>query len=738
MIPQARFSRLAKLALARNFWPAPNADLANGNYVLSRDLPTDQNQFTLRFDQQLGSRWGTVFGRYTKTDFTAISRVGGTVTELGDRNFIQDSKNWQISHSWPIASNLVNQFRVGYVSAEALEHGVTAPQADIDALGLTGVFTNANELQRAYPGIGFGGVGTGLVAGGGRVNDYTTSNQPMWDLSNTTTWIRGRHSLNFGFNYRRWSLQRDLANEFFGNFTFSGFFTGNATADHAIADMLLGYHSGAGVFQPAAFSLPDAAGNPREFNFQYFAPYIQDDWRVNPRLTVNLGLRWDYRTVPYETNDRMGWRDLENPQGGLLVADQTLVDRGIVGDGSYYRYAGRRNPGDASKKVFAPRLGFAFRPFNDEKTVMRGGYGVFFDSAEGREIDGAADIYPYVSRGNYQQTVETRAPQTTDVLFPSFADPGAATPAANTFLAVSMSPQPLNPYVQQWSLGVQREVFANTIAELNYIGNKGTHLLMRRQINQALPYDPANPIPVLERRPFPNFGTYIDSDWSGNSSYHSTNAKLEHHTSSLIATVVYTWAKSIDNKSAAAGIGQDIAGWQGFLNNHDVRRDRGRSDFDVDHRFVASFVYGLPFGQGQRFAGDATGFKEALVGGWQVNGIATLQSGFPMSIAASDLGGLNDSFGTNRPNLVGDPSPDGFEPSADQWFNTARVRSAWRWCPGRRRPQYGARPRHPQLRLRAVQEHCPRRRPTAAVPARVLQRVQSSAVQPWGCGSQRH
>jgi hypothetical protein len=206
---------------------------------------------------------------------------------------------------------------------------------------------------------------------------------------------------------------------------------------------------------------------------------------------------------------------------------------------------------------------------------------------------------------------------------------------------------------------------------LNYIGNKGTHLLMRRQINQALPYDPANPLPVLERRPFPNFVTYIDSDWSGNSSYHSMNAKLERHTSSLIATVVYTWAKSIDNKSAAAGIGQDIAGWQGFLNNHDVRRDRGRSDFDVDHRFVASFVYDLPFGQGQRFASDATGLKEALVGGWQVNGIATLQKGFPMAIAASDIGGLNDSFGTNRADLVGDPSPSGFKPSVDQWFNTA-------------------------------------------------------------------
>ena len=141
---------------------------------------------------------------------------------------------------------------------------------------------------------------------------------------------------------------------------------------------------------------------------------------------------------------------------------------------------------------------------------------MFWDSFEGREIDGAADIYPYVSRGNYIQNVGQPTPlQTTDQLFPSFADLGAATPAANTFLAVSMSPNPKNPYVQQWSLGVQREVYRNTIAEVNYIGTKGTNLLMRRNIAQALPYDPANPLSVAARKPFPNFVVYIDSDFSG-------------------------------------------------------------------------------------------------------------------------------------------------------------------------------------------------------------------------------
>jgi hypothetical protein len=688
-IPQARFSRLAKLAIAR-FFPATNfVGAAGQNYVRNRNLPLNQNQYTLRGDQQLG-RWGTVFGRFTSSDYsnTAI----GNTTDIGDNFFIQTTRNWQVSHTVSLSSNLVNQFRFGYVRAFAEQHGRAAPQADLDAVGLTGVFTGIPDVQRTYPAVGFANFGAGLSGGGSAVNDYTTSLQPMWDISNTTTWIRGRHTLNLGANFRKWSLQRDLANDFLGQFTFSGFFTDPripnpatpgtflpGTRDNAIADFLLGYFSGASVFQPAGFSVQGKVGNPRQFNFWYLAPYIQDDWKVNQRLTLNLGLRYDFRTIPFETNDRMGWRDLSNPRGGLLVADKTLVDKGIVGDQSYYKFAGRRNPADASKKVFAPRFGFAFRPFSDDKTVVRGGFGIFFDSAEGREIDGASDIFPYVSRGNYIQSLGQANLITTDSLFPNFANIGVASPAANTFLAVNISPEPRNPYVQQWSLSLQRELMRNTTLEFNYIGSKGTHLLMRRNIAQArLMADPAfcaslavpnqRDCSVASRRPFPNFVTYIDSDWSGNSSYNAFNTKIEHRSNSFLFTTVYTFAKSIDSKSAAAGIGNDVAGWQGFLDNNTIRRDRGRSEFDVDHRLVSSFVYELPIGRGKKYAGNLNKAANLLIGGWQINGIATFQRGFPMTITAADVGGLNDSFGTNRADLVGNAT---LVKTLNKWFDTS-------------------------------------------------------------------
>ena len=487
----------------------------------------------------------------------------------------------------------------------------------------------------------------------------------MWDVSDTATWIQGNHTFTFGANYRRWWLQRDLATGFNGNFTYGVGFTGSY-----IADFLLGYYSGAAVFQPAAFAVPGKAGNPREENFMYIAPYFQDDWKVSSKLTLNLGLRYDYRNVPYETNNRMGWRNLANPLGGLLVADETLAPGGIIDSGGYYVEAGRRSPENPDRyKVFAPRISFAYRPTGSGNTVIRGGYGIFYDSAEGREIDGSADIYPYVTRSNLQQSIGQAAPlNTTDNLFPSFANPDPASPGANGFLAVSMSPEPRNPHVQQWSLGVERQITSKTSAEINYVGSHGSDLLMRINIAQALQYTPDNPS-VVGRRPYPNFGTYIDSTWSGYSDYHALNATLTHRGRGLLGTIAYTWAKSTDSKSAAAGIGaNESAGWQGFLNNHDVARDHGLSSFDVAQRLVASFVWNLPFGKGERIAGDASGLTQALIGGWQLNGIYLIQGGFPISIFAADQGGVLDSFGTNRADIVGDIHSGGG--TVQQWFNT--------------------------------------------------------------------
>jgi Carboxypeptidase regulatory-like domain len=672
-IQPTQFSRLAQLAVQK-FFPSPNVDLPQGNYRLTASLPNDVDQQTYRIDQSLG-KFGTIFGRGTKSNYSVNNYSGEIATNplIAQNFFVEDTINWAVSHTLILGPTKVNQFRFGYLGATANQGGYPANPADVSALGLTGVFGNLSPGQRVYPSVG---LSNGFTTVGGSINAYTASNQPMWEFADSFTWVRGNHTIGFGAEYRQWKLNRDLADNFLGNFSFNGFATSPAslakpTSDNVVADMLLGYYSGSAVFQPGG-NAGSVVGNPRTFNLKYFAPYVQDDWKVSSRLTLNLGLRWDFRTIPYETHGHMGWLDVTNPAGGLCMADKTLVDKGILGDQSYYRNCGRTTPADPSYMPFAPRVGFAFRPFGGDKTVIRGGYGVFWDSAELRETDGSADLYPYVSRGNYIQSAGQTAPLlTTDSLFPPIVQ-GPAVPQDNTFIAVIISEHPKNPYVQQWSFSVQRQLNANTTLEVNYIGNKGTHLLERRNINQAYaPTDPANPAPLTARRPYQNFVVYIDSDWSGNSSYNSANVTLQHRSGPLGLTAVYTWAKAIDDKSAAAGIGSTGSGYQGFMDNHDARLDRGLADFDVDHRVVGSFVYDLPFGRNKHFLSNTPKVVDTILGNWQVNGIATFQRGFPYSIYANDLGNLLDSNGAQRATVVGSPNPSGFHSTIGEWFNTA-------------------------------------------------------------------
>jgi len=701
-VPSSRFSRYAKETLLLNQFPAPNCDPAvcsGNNYKVLATLPATMNQQTYKGDQDLG-RFGKVFGRFTKSHYKNTT-LGTLWRPYGDNNFIEDETSWMVSHTVTLGPTNVNNVRLGRIESTANQCGTPVDQSIVDALGFTGTFPNLPDCARSYPDV----VIAQFARVGGPVNDTTLSNIPMWEAADSFTAVRGKHTLAMGADYRHWVQNRNLNADFLGTPRFrndlilnnggvgqvdpKGCSTIYCGTGNALADFLLGYYGDTYIYQPGPFSKPGEAGNTNRYHFQYFATYLQDDWKVNSRLTLNLGLRWDFRTVPFEADNKMGWLDMQNPDGGLCIADPGLLTRGIAPAGSMYRYCGRRNPADASKKVFAPRFGFAYRPFG-EKTVIRAGYGVFFDSAEGREIDDSGDIYPYSVRSSLNPTVQpvASAPKLTDQLYPAFTTVSSVTPDKLTFLAVIISERPRNPYVQQWSFSIQRELFKNTTLEVNYIGNRGLHLLTRTDIAQTFaPSDPdfcsakdasGNYInlnngdcPVAGRYPYPNFtGRYINSEWWGDSNYHSANVKLERRTSTMSLQAVYTWAKSLDNKSAAAGVGETNAiGWDGFMDNHRPGLDYGRSEFDVDHRFVTNFVYQLPFGRGKHFLGNANKAVDAILGGWQVTGIVTFQRGFPYTIYSRDLYNLLMPFGSgNRANLVGDPN-SGAGKNLNAWFN---------------------------------------------------------------------
>jgi hypothetical protein len=699
-IPTARFSKIAQVVNGAKLIPAPNCLTSGctGNFVLKSTLPNTTNQQTYRGDQVLG-RFGSVFGRYTKTSFVNVSS-GSQSIFFGNNVFTEESTSWEISHTISIGQKNVNNIRYGQLHATAIQGVNPAPQSDVAALGLSGIFTNLADYARGYPGITIGGF-SGTFGSPG--NSPTTSDIPQWEIADSLTSIHGRHSLSIGFDFRSWIQKRDLSTNFLGSYNYASNTvlqnggggsnncvtvtcgTGNSTADY-----LLGYYSGASTFQPGPFSTAGIAGNQNQYHFKYFAPYIQDDWKVTNNLTLNLGIRWDYRNTAYETDNKLFWVDTQNTKGGLCFANPALLTDGIAPAGNgFYRYCGRNNPKSASLTPFAPRLGFAYRPFGDNKTVVRGGYGIFFDSFLTREMDNSGDLYPYVVRTSLNP-VTSAAPKLTDQLFPaqSALQPVSVATQGGQFIAVIISENPILPYVQQYSLSVQRELLPNTTLEVNYVGNKGTHLLNRVNINQPRHLSSIafcnqtdaggnfinltkGDCPANTRRPLPNFsngtGT-LDSHWTGYSNYNAVNVKLERRSADLAAVVVYTYSKSMDDKSAAAGIGA-TNGFAGHLDENNPSLDYARSDFDVGQRFVASYVWNLPVGKGKKVLGNVNKPVNALVGGFSLTGIATFQKGFPFSVLGNDLFGLNNTF-TQRGNLIGNPN-SGFTKSANQWFNRA-------------------------------------------------------------------
>ncbi len=716
IIPTSSFSRLATVAVGGGVFPSPtpvcvaNPNACGGginNYQLQTSLPNTTNQQTYRVDQEFG-RAGRVFFRYTKAKYENENPQNLSPT-FSFNQFTEDSTSWSISHTLQLGTRNINNFRVGYLHAKAIQGAPPASTSQISALGVSGVFTTLPSSYAAgFPTIGFQGALLGTFGSPG--NNPSTSDIPTWEFADSFTMIRGKHTIGVGFDYRRFVEARNLSGNFLGGYGYTNNnilnnSTGCTTPSglcgtgNEVADFLLGYYNGANTFQPGPFSDPKIAGNLNKYVFVYVAPYVQDDWKVTNRLTLNLGLRWDYRSVPYEQSNKFFWIDDQNlpggsrfTGGGLCFADPALATDGVAPAGNgFYNYCGRKNPADGSKTPFAPRIGFAYRPFGGSSTVVRGGYGIFWDSSLSREIDDSGDLYPFVTRTQLSPNSQPAAvaPKLTDQLFPAQTAIVPITSPNSQFVAVIMSDHPRNPYVQQYTLSVQHELFKNTTVEASYVGNRGLHLLDRVSLNTpsqlegaqlatcqaafaGLPATNAtylaNQCPFFARQPLPNFSIPgpLNSSWTGYSNYNAGNIKVEHRGSELALLSAYTYAKALDDKSAPAGVGAAGAGFAGHMNDRNPSLDYGPSDFSVKHRFVNSAVYSLPVGRGKRFLGGMNRAGDLAIGGWQLSVIATFQTGFPFSINAPDPGAYL-SFGM-RANQTGDPHIS--HKSINEWFNT--------------------------------------------------------------------
>jgi len=644
-IPQALWSRVGTQFAQEVGQVKPNANTSIGNYVTHLPSPTNTDQQTYRIDQYAGPN-NRFFGRYTFGDFQTFGYAYADPDSLSGTYFPTKALAAGFTHTF--TQNIVNQLRYGWFEDSENYYGKSASKSSLDALGLTGNFQNVPGT--VYPLIGLIGYGS---FGGAQFYPGAAS-QDDWELSDMLSINKGRHTITMGATYRHYRLYTTTNGDFYGDWIYSGAFTGDA-----VADMLLGYVGTLGV--PNLPSSISAAPATTTDIYSYAAPFVEDDWKVNRRLVVNAGLRYDFTSMPSEIHGLNAWWDDSNKAGGLCISNKSIA---ATYGSDVYRYCGP-TAGSAPKNVFAPRLGVSYRL--DDKTSIRGSYGIFYDASE-REQSGQYIYYPFGVG-----ITETGVPGVNNVMsdnqFPAISPGPAVRSQVMSFVYAGPS-KTLSPYSQQWTLSGERQVHKSTILNVSYLGTKGTHLMGRDNLNQPYPYDPANPTSAASRLPYPQVGIVLIDKYNLNSSYNALEVKLQHQSGPLNLGVNYAWSKSIDVKSSAAFAGSD-QGWAGVTNAYDVNYDRAVSSFDTPQRVVASFVYDLPIGRGKQFLARLNTAGDLLLGGWQLNGIVDFESGQPYSIYGYDYSGLLGlaSPSMNRADLVGKAN-SGFHKSINEWFNT--------------------------------------------------------------------
>jgi hypothetical protein len=368
--------------------------------------------------------------------------------------------------------------------------------------------------------------------------------------------------------------------------------------------------------------------------------FVQDDWKVNRRLTLNLGLRYDYFSPIVEAHDRQS--NFNYATGTLVVAGQNGASRSLT---------------VADKANFSPRIGFAWTPRESADLVVRGAYGIFYS---GQEIRTAAPLQlAYNLPFFYEPSFVSSG--TTPVItvaqgFPPLNPNQAINPGVT-----SLDPRLHTPYYQSWNLAVQQSLPAAISLELAYAGSKGTHLQSVTDPNQV-PVPRAGDVDVQSLRPFPQFGPFTAIQNRGSSIYHSMQIKGEKHLShGLYFLSAFTWSKAIND------LPEICCNFPFPQNSYDVGAERARADFDQKLRWVFSFDYELPFGGSRSHINNRV--LDAVAGGWHVGGIYTLASGFPFSAAVGFDPSNTGSQGLMRADQIRDGNLPSDQRSPNQWFD---------------------------------------------------------------------
>jgi hypothetical protein len=705
VIPASRFDKTA--AIMEKYWPLPNAAGAAftnaNNFIINYPMPFDRNWEFLRIDQNVSSKQ-RIFGSYHRWNNFQKGYDPYNQGITSDLN--QPAQEGMMADTYTFSPTTVLDFRMAYTTHE---YGRTPTTIGLDfaTIGWPSAY-NQEVSARTLPTIAPNGFSTsngGQLATGSQTNSVSRQAAGVGYLAGSLTKILGHHTIKFGGEYE-WLPTT------YGSLPGASFaFTSNFTAANPLspgntgsgfASYLLGLGSSGSAGNSHVPSGMQKAGGA----------YVGDTFKVSNRLTLNLGVRWEYTGY---------WTERYNLETVFLpgATNPVLSAAGLKYAGDVVLVNSDRYPNRTQLiphwDLFSPRFGAAYRV--SEKTVVRLGFGTSY-------VPGTPMQYlePYTSPVNTAKTpwVPTQNSGLTPVATLSNPFPGGIAPVPGrtpSYESIALgqtiySPIPgdATPYVMNWNVGFERQLGATTLVDVSYVGTRGVHLRMGGDsspsdggpnLNQIptqylslgsqLLAPVANPFYGLVQTgalaqptvpygqlllPYPQYtGVYSPSTAGFDAVFHSLNAKFQKRFQAGGTLLVsYSWSKNTGNgetidghtENSVPGVPQNYYNWSG---------EHSLISYDTPHLLVLSYVLDLPLGKGRRFLGNVTGATDKLISGWGVNGVTTFQSGFPVALLAQATS-LSTNFGAGlpRPNVTGgcEKVPDGSSQSRiNQWFNTS-------------------------------------------------------------------
>jgi hypothetical protein len=646
IIPSGRIDQVARNIL-QQLYPEPNTTgtrQANGqvinNYLINPIKTREDNQFDVKVDHNLTSN-NRFFARYsyqkTYRDQPATLPHGDAGATFGAGEGNIKAQGFAFNDTHTMRSNWLNEFRFGWSSVKffmtSIDYG-TNPAA---AVGIPGI--NINQVTSAMTQMTFQNI-RNLGANG---NQPLITNQNDFQIFDNVTWIKGKHTVKMGGNITFRSREILNADTIVGSFSFNNNMTSNCSGQTAgctvnsatgfdVASFMLGLVN---VKNRALFDAATYTETRPEYSL-----YVQDDYRLTHRLTMNLGLRWDVYPPWIEVDDRQS--NFDESTGRFVVASDGAVVNGVEVGRYLQTY---------SKRDFGPRFGFAYDLDGTGKTMLRGGFGVFWNFTPGGTSSSKAQNPPFL------QSTTINANPTAYGSNNLLKDGLPAPPGVDPNRPASGSTRSIfdinfrDAYARQWNLNVQRSLATNYMVEVAYVGSQGRQMILKGDPNQARPVVGVTDSNV--NRPYatlaPALRTIGQVQSKGTLDYNALLVKFQRRFANNFSFLnSYTWGKAIDLNS-------DNDGTVTLTNVYDPQYNRGPADYDITHTFTSSWIYELPWA------------REKLYGGWQVSGILLLRGGLPLTVTQTQ--GVQSTGTGNRPNRICDGNIS--NRTIERWFDTS-------------------------------------------------------------------